>query len=252
MRLMNRIVSLALALLAVSAGSVSAEALTDLRGALSRLQSDAPVRARIEVKITQSSKEDESARQTTKDALVTAESGPQGVRLAWAAQALAEARQAARQRAANPEALKQDGGLAELDAEDAANLLSFAEPLSLLIEGATLVEEKNDIRQGRPARLLVLQPRERMSASEKKMLKSREDTVRIWLDTEGFPLAMERAVDLKFSKFLISFAVTNRESRTFARVGGRLVVTYESVEGGGSGLGQSGQSKRQTRVTVLP
>jgi hypothetical protein len=252
MNRIKRIGPLFLAVLAVSTGSLAAESLADLRGTLSKLQSDAPVRARIEIKLTESSKGDESTRQTAKDAVVTAESGPQGMRLSWPAQALAEARKAARQRAANPEASKQDGGLAELNAEDVVDLLSFAEPLSLLIEGAALVEEKNDVRQGRPARLLVLQPRERMSASEKKMLKSREDTVRVWLDPEGFPLAMERALDLKFSKFLISFAATSRESRTFARVGGRLVVTYESVDGGGSGLGQSGQSKRQTRVIVLP
>ncbi len=241
---------LLLALLA--ALPLAADPIADLRGGLARLRGESALRARIDVKLTQTAKEDEATRETVKDASILAEAGPQGLKLSWPPQALAEARKAARLRAANPDAPKQDGGLAELDAEDASDLLSYAEPLSLLLDGAKLMEDKDEMRQGKPARLLVLEPRERLSASQKKMLKSREESLRLWLDTDGFPVAMERVVDLKFSKFLISFAVTNRESRTFARVGGRLVVTSESTDGGGAGLGQSGHNKRQTRVTVLP
>lgn len=247
-------VTASLLLLGSLAGARGARAdgLADLRAALAKLKAEAPIRARIEVKTTETSKGDDSSRLVSKDALVTAELGPQGLRIAWPAQALAETRKAARLRAASPDAVKQDGGLAELEAEDAADLLSYAEPLALAIEGAKVVQEKNDVRQGKPARLLVLQPADRLRESERKMLKGREETLRIWLDAEGFPLAMERSADLKFSKFLISFDVTARESRTFMRAAGRLVVATETVEGGGSGLGQSGQTKRQSRVAVLP
>jgi hypothetical protein len=231
---------------------LAADPLADLRANLGKLQADSPLKARIDLKVIQTSKEDDATRQTATDASVNAEAGPQGLRLSWPAQALAEARKAARLRAANPEAPKQDGGIAALGAEDAANLLSYAEPLSLLLDGAKLLGDKTDVRAGKPARLLVVEPRERLSASQRKMLKSREESVRLWLDPEGYPVAMERAIELNFSKFLISFAVSNRESRAFARVGGRLVVTSESTEGSGAGFGQSGQTKRQTKVTVLP
>lgn len=240
-----------LALLAVSLPA-AADPLADLRANLQRWAGDVPVRARIEVRVTQTSSGDGASRQTVKDAVVTAEQGPQGLKLSWPAAALVEARKAARQRAANPDAKLQDGGLAELDAEGTADLLSYAEPLSLLLEGATLVEEKNDVRQGRPARLLVFHPAERLDADGRKMLKSREDTVKLWLDPDGLPLALDRTVELKFSKFFITFSVTNRESRTFARAGNRLVVAAETIEGGGSGLGQSGGQKRQVKVTLLP
>jgi len=238
--------------LGLATAPLAADPLADLRANLAKLQAETPLRARIDVKTTETSKEDDLTKQEVKDASISAEAGPQGLRLSWPAQALAEARKAARLRAANPDAPKQDGGLAELDVEEAADLLSYAEPLSLLLEGATLKEERNDVRQGKAARLLVFEPRERLGASEKKMLKSREESVRVWLDPEGFPVAMDRAVDLKFSKFLISFAVSNRESRTFVRVAGRLVVASESTDGGGAGFGQSGQRKRQTKVTLLP
>jgi len=230
----------------------AADPLADLRAALQRPAAETPVRARIEVRVTQTQSGDGATRQTVKDATITAEEGPQGLRLGWPAQALADARKAARQRAANPDAKVQDGGLAELDAETAADLLSYAELLLLLLDGATLVEEKNDVRQGRPARLVVFHPAARMDADDRKMLKSREDTVRLWLDPDGTPLELDRTVELKFSKFFITFSVTNKEARTFARAGNRLIVAAETTEGGGSGLGQSGGQKRQVKVTLLP
>lgn len=242
----------ALVALLASAAPLHADRLTDLRATLARLKAETPVKAQLAVRSVEKNSGDDEAKTSTGEATVIAEHGREGLRLSWPAQQVAEARKAARQKAANPDAKEEKGvELGAIDADDALKYLDAAEPLALALEGATLAEDKVEARAGKPTRVLVVKPRDGLSASDRKSLKSREDVLKVWLDEAGNPIAADRSTKLKFSKLLIAITISVRESRAFARVGDRLLVTSAIEESSGSGLGQTGETRKTVRVTVL-
>ncbi|HEX4963651.1 MAG TPA: hypothetical protein VF173_22690 [Thermoanaerobaculia bacterium] len=246
-------VLLAVLLFSFSSARAHADPLSDLRASLQKLAGEQPVKAQIVVKNTVKNHDEDQAQQRVEEGTVVAEDGPQGLRLSWAPQQIHEARKAEWQKAANPDAPVQHGSsLSVLGAKDAADLLDYAEPLRLLLEGAALVDNKVEPRNGKAGRLLVLRPRDGLTASDKKSLKDREDVLKVWLDETGLPVTLDRSVKLKFSKFFISFAVTVHEARTFTRLGDRLLVTQWNEESSGAGMGQGGESRKVIRVTPMP
>jgi hypothetical protein len=253
-----RILSLALlaaALPLLAPPSLHADRLSDLRATLERLRGDSPVKAQIAVRRVRKADDDEEkkAGQTIEEVTVTAEHGAQGLQLTWGPQLLAAARKAARQKAANPDApVAQGADLAVLDAEEAFDLLDAAEPLLLDLDRAVLAEDKVEPRGGKPTRVLVVTPHDGLSTSDRKALKSREDVLKIWLDDDGVPVALDRNTKLKFSKFLISFSFSRHLVSTFTVVGDRLVAVSTSEESSGAGFGQSEDTRQTTKVTLLP
>lgn len=241
----------ALALLA--APPLRADRLTDLRATLEKLRGESPVKAQIVVRTVRKNGDKEEAEQATQETTVVAEQGAQGLRLTWAPQLLAEARKAAWQKAANPDAKTTQGAdLAVLDAEQAVELLDAADSLLLVLQRAVLAEDKVEPRGGKPTRVLIVKPHDGLSTSDRKALKSREDILKIWLDDKGVPVALDRSTKLKFSKLLISFSFSRHLTRTFAVAGDHLVAVSSSEESGGSGLGQSEETRETARVTLLP
>ncbi len=230
-----------------------ADPLGDLRAALRRAEGGAPIRARISIVSVKKSSDEGDGHQTTEEGTVQAEHDAEGLRLTWTPQQIRTDRQADWQRAATPDATeRKDGGLDLLDAKQAAKLLDPAEVLRLEIEGAKLVEDKMEPRNGRPTRVLVLTPRDGLSARDRKSLKSRDEVLKVWVDGAGLPIAIEHKAKLKFSKFLITFEVSALETQTFARTpGGRLYVSSSVEVTGGSGLGQSGETRKTIRVTPI-
>ena len=251
---MNRRTILGSALcLALAAPALSADPLSDLRAHLRKAENGAPIKAQIGVVSVRKSSDEGDDQRTTEEGSVLAEHDAAGLRLSWSAQQIRADRQADWRRAANPDASeRKDGGLDLLDAKKAAELLDPAEVLRLDVEGAKLVADRSEPRNGRPTRVLVIEPRDGLSARERKSLKSREESIKIWLDAAGQPIATERTAKLKFSKFLITFEVKLHQTRTLARTpGGRLYVSFAVEESSGSGLGQSGETKKTFRVSPM-
>jgi hypothetical protein len=229
-----------------------ADGLTDVRATLQKLQSDQPLRARVEIKTRQSGGESDKQKQSQAISTVIVESGPQGLTLSWSPDQIKQSRKAAWAERANPDAPKTDlATLKALAAGDALNLLDAADPLRRGLEKAVLQEDKRDNYQGKPARLLIVKVDLGLDEEERKALKSSDAILKLWLDWEGVPLAMERDIQAKFSKFLIGFRVHEHETREFQRAGGRLVVTRASKDSSGSGLGHSDEIHTATTVTLL-
>jgi hypothetical protein len=229
-----------------------ADGLTDVRVTLQKLQSDQPLRARVEIKTRHSGGESSKQRQFGGDSLVTVESGADGLKLNWSADEVRQSRKAAWAEVANPDAPKSDSStLKALDAAQALNLLDAADSLRRGLERAVLLEDKSDTHKGKPARLLVLRIDLGLDEEGRKALKSSEAIEKLWLDGDGIPVAMDRNVDAKFSKFLIGYKVHEHETREFQRAAGRLVSTYVTKENSGSGLGHSEESRTNITVTLL-
>jgi hypothetical protein len=229
-----------------------ADGLADVRATLQKLQSDQPLRARIEIKIRRLGGESEKQKQSQATSAVIVESGPQGLTLSWSPEQIKQSRKAAWAQTTDPDMPKSDlATLKALAAGDALNLLDAADPLRRGLEKAVLREDKRDAYQGKAVRLLVFKVDLGLDEEERKALKSSEAILKLWLDGDGVPLAMERDIEARFSKFLIGFRVHDHETREFQRAGGRLVVTRASKDSSGSGLGHSDESHTITTVTLL-
>ncbi len=235
-----------------AAGPLAADPLADLRAVLRKAEGGPPIRAQISIVSVRKSSDEGDGQKTTEEGSALAEHDAAGLRLSWTAQQIRADRQADWRRAAAPDAPEQkNGGLGLLDAKKATELLDPAEGLRLDIEGAKLLADKTEPRNGKPTRVLVLEPRDSLNARERKSLKSRDEVLKVWLDPAGQPIATERTAKLKFSRFLITFEVDLHETRTFARAGGRLYVSSSVEVSSGSGLGQSGETQKTFRVTPL-
>jgi len=229
-----------------------ADGLADVRATLQKLQSDQPLRARVETKIRRLGGESDKQKQSQATSAVIVESGPQGLMLTWSPEQVKQSRKAAWAERADPDLPKSDlATLKALAAGDALNLLDAADPLRRGLEKAVLREDKRDTYQGKAARLLVLGVDLGLDEEERKALKSSEAILKLWLDGDGVPLAMERDIQARFSKFFVGFRVHEHETREFQRAGGRLVVTRASKDSSGSGLGHSDESHTSTTVTLL-
>ena len=229
-----------------------ADGLADVRAALQKLQSDQPLRARVEIKTRRSGGESNKQKQSESVSSVIVESGAEGLKLSWPADQIKQARKAAWAETTNPDAPKSEiATLKALEAGHALNLLDAADPLRRGLERARLLEDKPNTYKGKPARLLVIRIELALDEEERKALKSSEAIEKLWLDGEGIPIAMDRTIDAKFSKFLIGFKIHEHETREFQRAAGRLVTTSSTKESSGSGFGHSEESHTTIRVSLL-
>ncbi|MGI8891367.1 MAG: hypothetical protein ACR2G0_11370 [Chthoniobacterales bacterium] len=228
------------------------DALGDLRATLGNLQSDQTLRARVEITIRRSGGENGNPKKAVGNSSVIVESGGRGLRLSWSAEQVSQSRKAAAEKSAHPDAARSDvATLNALDTDDALNLLDAAEPLRRGLEGAVLLQDKADTYKGKPARLLVIRPDLRMPEEGRKALKENEASLKLWLDSAGQPIAMNRDLRLRFSKFFLSYRVHDEEVREFQVASGRLVVTRSQHDNTGSGLGHTEASHTTTTVSLL-
>ena len=242
--------SLALfASLPLAAAPLTADPLAELRSRLEALHPQQTVRARIELVSRSESSEDEQPAVSSETVIV--ELGPTGLRMEWTPAQLAAARDAEWRRQRDPDAPQSDATLGELPAWDAARLLDSSASLRLAIDGATLVENRADQLDGAPARLLVIRPRSSLSKTD-KTTKRYDDTLMLWLDADGYPLAADRKVEARGSKFLISFGFSEHVTRRYSHIGEHLVVTRQTRESSSEGLGMKGRTTQTSTVTVLP
>jgi hypothetical protein len=229
-----------------------ADGLTDLRVALQKLQSDQPLRARVEIKTRRSGGESAKQKQSESVSSVIVESGADGFKLNWSPEQIKASRKAAWTEATNPDAPKSDiATLKTLEPGQALNLFDAADALRRHLERARLLEDKSDTYKGKPARLLVIRIELALDEEERKALKSSEAIEKLWLDNDGIPIGMDRTIDARFSKFLIGFKIHEHETREFQRAAGRLVTISSTKESSGAGFGHSEESHTTIAVALL-
>lgn len=216
------------------------DALSDVRAALDRLSTQAAVRARVRIARSEVEKEKPKPE---KSGEAVVEHGPAGLTIRLAPESLPKPGPKAERK-------KQEETTVRLDPKQALELLDPAQEIRQLLDGAALVSDASAPFEGRTLRTVVFRPLPDVDDEDRKALKKYEDVVTLRLDADGVPVALERSLDLKFSKLLVSFTVSARESRRYARVEGRLLTTTATEESHGSGLGQSSGST--TRWTVTP
>jgi hypothetical protein len=241
---------LAAAGLGMAAAPARADGLSDLRAALARLPGMAPVRAALELSVANRTK-GESNRIDEGRTRVELAAGPQGLSIRYPQAELDQAGAEMRAQRANPErASPERTALREVNGLDAAEYLSFAGSLLARLERATLVEERREAYQGRPASVLVLKLAPALRKEEMAHVKESVYTMKLWVGGDGVPLAAETSLQGKAGILFLNFRNLSHERWEFARAGDRLVVTRHHQEVDAMGLGQEFH-RRTTAVLTL-
>jgi hypothetical protein len=246
-------VKLVLFLLLATPALLFADSLSDVRATLQKLQSDQLLRARVEIKSRRSGGESGKQKQSESVSTVIVENGPDGLKLSWSPEQIRQSRKAAWDEVTNPDAPRSDlATLKALEPAQALNLLDAADGLRRALEKAELREDKRENYQGKSTRVLVFRIELGLDEEERKALKSNDNYLKLWLDSDGVPLAMERDVQAKFSKFFIGYRIHDHDTRTYQHAAGRLVVGHSTHDTSGAGLGHTEEAHTVTTVTLLP
>jgi len=238
---------LSLVTLLLLAPALRADGLADLRAALQKLPATQSVHATAQVNLWSRNGKGKSAKITQGQAHLRLQETPSGLGLEWDQAELHRIQAASDAKDQGPKR-----AMGTLDAEKATALLDAAKSLLQGLKNASLQQDRADTWQGHPARLLVftVDDLKDMTESDRKHLKSYTRTVNVWMGADGVPLAAKSQMDLKGSFFLISFESHTEASRTYTRVGDRLVATHEETLDSGSGAGESSESKTVTDLKL--
>ncbi|MBI3130259.1 MAG: hypothetical protein HYZ13_02780 [Acidobacteria bacterium] len=226
-----------------------ADAPAELKARLAQLQGHDAVKGQLERQLWQQDKDGkEPAKVVSGSFQMLVEDGPQGIQMQVSQALLAKAR--SEQEAALKDPEKESGtsrGLKGVNPVDLADSLNAAQGLLRDLAQSVFLEERQEVFEGQPARLLRFKPEPKLNAQAKKALKSMEASLIVWIAMDGTPLAMEEQVAFKASRFFISFEGTSKTTQRFRRMGNRLVVLQKTEESSNSGLGNVSQRKVVTK-----
>lgn len=236
----------------LTALSLGADPLGELKASLSALTATTPVSARFTHHFEQRTGEGKEATLVQGEVAGQVSETPAGLDLRWGPEVLRRAREEGRRRAADPEAgAPTQDGMAELDALELSRRLDAGRELKDVLGFATLSEETTAPLDGAPTRVLTLKLSPPLRARDKKHVKELDATAKIWLGADGVPVAAERRVKTGGRAFLVvSFENEERESFRFARVGDRLLVVRHELERHGQGAGERYARKSTTTFEV--
>jgi hypothetical protein len=229
-----------------------ADTLSDLKGTLTRLNGQEPLRASVDYQFWNRRGDDKKPVITEGKATTQVEDSPQGLKLSWTRTLIQAANDEAKAKVLDPEKnTPTRSALEGLKAVEVSDYMNGAGELLRMLEQSQLVGEKQETWQGKPARLLQLKVTPRLPQEIKKRVKELDATAKVWVSPEGIPLAAESQLHIKGRALLvISFEQQQKEEFHFARSGNRLVVVHHVQENSGSGGGEKNQSKTVMNLSL--
>ncbi len=203
--------------------ALTAESLDDLRTRLAAMRNDQPTRIKVDVEVRHRGSAPLHLNREKRRGRAVVAYGPEGVKMIerrWTSTSTGIT-------VWKKHKDNRDEGVAFLNETDAFDLVNPAGMMEFYLDGATLVSDEEVTWQNRAARLLVVRPaffganRRQEDASEDGGLTRLALEAKIWLDEEGFPLAMERSFEFRLTPAL---KATQQQTLTFQEVDGRLFV----------------------------
>ena len=232
-----------------------ADGLSDLRGALARLQAQSALKASVQVKDWRRTGDGKDAKETQGQASIGLEDGPRGLQPLYGHELLArldaESRAAVKDKSAK-KPLSQV--MSQLGLDDLRVLASAAPALERAIDDAQFKSESADTWAGKPARKLVFEGSvDSLSESDRKYVRDMKLQLTLWIGADGTPLASQRHFDLSGRAFVVvSFEQHSDEQRSYAVVGDRLVATSDDEKGSAKGAGEAQEYRTERSLQVLP
>ncbi|MDE2139978.1 MAG: hypothetical protein KGJ17_05670 [Gammaproteobacteria bacterium] len=217
--------------------AVHADALSDLRMTLSKLSSQAPLQATLDVKSSTTSKKENGGKPELAEAHFAVQVGDGlSVHVGKTTLHLADTElQAAVGDADYPTPTAELLGNS-VDPLTIEHLVARGPALLRLLASATAATASSTSLWGQPARELVIQlppPK-----SKNVSLKDYQRTVSVWLDAAGMPLAYSDHTQFKACLLFFCATADNTESDRLEVVNGRLVASMTTRDRKMSGLGQ--------------
>jgi hypothetical protein len=228
--------------------------LAELQEALARLDGKTPIAARFTVRFENSTGEGKDQVKVTGEVSGEVAETVAGISTRWGPGLLAQARDEERRHAVDPEVpTPTRDGLAQVQTIDLANRLAAAASLRDELARASLVEVKEELLDGVPTRVLILKLSPALQARERRYVKDVDAVGKVWLGSDGLPLAADAKVVAKGRIFLvISFETVVHQAWRFTRVGDRLVAVRFEEERRWEGAGDRGERKSTSMLELLP
>jgi hypothetical protein len=234
--------------------TLGADPIADLQAALARLTARTPAAARFTVRYENVTGDGKDAVRVSGEVSGVVAEDASGLEIRWGHAVLLQAREEERRHGANPEVpTPTRDGLAQVQAIDLANRLDAAWTLRDELSRATLIEEREDLLDGQPVRLLVVKLSPSLQPRERRYVKDLEAVGKLWLGPDGLPLAAEARLLGKGRIFLVvGFESEVKQAWRYARVGDRLVAVRHQDERRWEGAGDRGERRSTSVLEVLP
>ena len=223
-----------------------ADGLTDLKGALARLQAQTPLKATLDVKTFDKRGEGNDAIEKQGQASIDVEDGARGLQVLYARDTLARMDAEQRQFAHDPKAKTPTvWAIGKLDSSEIVPMTSAASALSRNLEEMPFRAEKADTWNGKAARLLTFTiPVDRLPPEQRKYVKQFDGTLSVWIAADGTPLGSETHVTVRGRAFVVvSFDAIDNWSTTYAVLGDRLVALRAENHSTSNGAGEHGEQR---------
>jgi hypothetical protein len=236
-------------LLVLAACAAQADELADLRAGLGRLHRGDPVAASLDYCFWNRQGDAIKGKVTQGKASLRFEDDPRGMKVFCSRATLDQMNQESLDAVKDPELGNPTAlALRNLGPGVLSECVDPADWLLRVLEGAVLVEARQEPFHGVQARCLVLKLNPKLSAQNRKYVKDLQASGKVWLGPDGMPLGIAEDIKARGRIFLVvSFVHTESSERRFAKLGNRLVTTYRRSEIADSGGGESG-SFRETFI----
>jgi hypothetical protein len=230
----------------VAATSLSAATLDDVKGALRTLHAKQPVRAVYETKSANVASGRFFDQNVTTSAAVEARVDDNGLTIVYSQAQLARA-------AAQRDAKKDDAKerVAEISATRVAEMLDFAPSLAALLDRAVVVSERPSSYNGQPARLLVMNIKEREDPRVKSgHVDVKLDRMSLWIGADSLPLTSERSIKFSAGILFLKAEGETTEKSVFVHRDDRLVEVRHEHSDSSSGMGQTSHNTETETIAL--
>lgn len=232
--------------------ALAAQSLNDLRARLATLRHDQPTRIKVDVEVRHRGSAPLHLNREKRRGRAVVAYGPEGVKMIerrWVGTSTGIT--VWKKHKDNSD--NSDEGVSFLSETDAFDLVNPAAMMELYLDGATLVSDEAATWESQPARLLVIRPAffgtNRQAEAPEDGLTRFALEAKIWLDEDGFPLAMERSFEFKLTPALRS---EQQQTLTFQEVDGRLFVAESRETSSSTALAVlRGRDSKKMKVTRI-
>lgn len=230
-----------LALLVLGAGSARADGLADMKAALARTSSAAPLKAVVETRAWRKTGEGAGADEDRGQASFALEDGARGLGFTYGRELLARIEAEQRARAKNPNSKTPTlNALDEAGLRELAPLASAAPALLRKVERGVFKGERADNWQGRAARVLTFDlPITTLSKRDRKYAREFKATLEVWIGADGVPLASRLRQSSSGRAFVVvSFETVFDEDCVYGVAGERLFTSRKETRSRAAGAGE--------------
>lgn len=239
----NLVILAVVSALAAFSQSARADGLSDLKGAMQRLQAKMPVKAALETKFWR--RLGDPGEEINGQVSANLEEGSQGLQVLYTKDVVNRIEAEEKAKARDPNSKTPTlSTTREMDVPELRSMLN-AGSLQRVLDKAIFKSERNETHQGKAARVLSFDiPLDILSERERKYAKKLDGNLEVWIAHDGTPLASRTQVTVKGSAFLvINFESKSDEHCQYSLQGDRLVTVRKEISRSMRGAGEKEEAK---------